>query len=343
MELDDRVAVQADVAVEEWPLREPFHFNGHVFQTYRVARVMLSDGIHRGQGEAAGIYYRDDTPDSVPSVVAAIADRLAAGITQAELQELLPPGGARNAVDCALWDLRARQQGRSVLQLCELDDPARALVTTFTVGNDTPEAMAAVALRYKEARAIKLKLRGDGEDADRVRAVRVSCPTVVLMVDANQALSLDSLRALLPALIECGVTLLEQPFPADPEHDALLSSLSLPPPLLLALDESAQTTADLARLRGIPQVVNVKLDKAGGLTEALRMVIEARRQGMQAMVGNMGGTSLAMAPALVVGQLCDVVDLDGPVFLREDRRDTVRYEEGLIRMPYPFWGGIQTL
>jgi L-Ala-D/L-Glu epimerase len=322
------------VDIEKFPLKEPFRITGHTMVDTDVVVVTLEKGGQQGRGEASGVYYRkgDDAPGVVQQIEAVRA-RIEAGIDREALQRILPIGGARNAVDCACWDLEAKLTGKSAWQIAGLDRP-RPLLTTFTVGANDPEKMASDARAYTQALAIKLKLTGQPVDADRVRAVRAARPDVWLGVDANQGLTRDSLKTLLPVLVETGVKLIEQPFKIGQE--ALLDGLQLP--IRVAADESAQGLADVAGLVGRFSVVNIKLDKCGGLTEGLAMAREARRLGLDVMVGNMVGTSLAMAPSFLVGQLCQVVDLDGPVFLSTDRSPAVRYENGMISCPDELWG-----
>ena len=188
--------------------------------------------------------------------------------------------------------------------------------------------------KYREAAAIKLKLLGDSQDCDRVLAARAARPDVWLAVDANQSYNPEALARLLPSLIQARVALIEQPFPVGTESQ--LEALDCPIPI--AVDESVQSFADIGAVAGCVSVINIKLDKCGGLTEALRMAEECRRQDLRVMVGNMGGTSLAMAPAALVGQFCDVVDLDGPLFLESDRRPSVSYTGGRIAVPTGVWG-----
>jgi L-alanine-DL-glutamate epimerase-like enolase superfamily enzyme len=319
--------------LEAWPLKTPFRITGHVWHLLSVLRVTLTHDGHTGQGEGAGVYYRGDTAERMLEQVRSVQRELTAGIDRNTVQRLLPPGGARNAVDCALWDLEAKLTGCPAWQIAALDPP-RALLTTFTCGADTPERMAATARAYGGARAIKLKVTGDAVDVERVRAVREACPDVWLGVDANQGFTRPSLENLMLVLIENGVALIEQPFPVGQE--SLLDGLRSPIPI--AADESAQTLADIPTLVDRFQMVNIKLDKCGGLTEALAMARLARELGLEAMVGNMLGTSLAMAPAYLVGQLCRVVDLDGPLFLTTDRPETVQYENGMIVCTPSLWG-----
>jgi L-alanine-DL-glutamate epimerase-like enolase superfamily enzyme len=322
------------VRIETWPLKQPFRITGHLFEATPVVVVSLSDGTHTGHGEAAGVYYLNDTPQRAAAALQAVRAQIEAGISRDELSRLLPPGAARNAVDCALWDLQSQQSGQPVWAMAGLPRPG-ALVTAFTVGADAPDAMAVCARGYEHARAIKLKLMGDGRDAARTRAVRAARPDVALSVDANQGFSPQTLQALWPCLLECGVVLVEQPYAVGQE--ALLDGQARPIPV--AADESAQCMADLDALVGRFDVVNIKLDKTGGLTEGLAMARRARALGLGVMVGNMMGTSLSMAPSFLLGQICDFVDLDGPVFLAHDRRPGVEYEHGLVSIRHAFWGG----
>jgi len=322
-------------AVERWPLAAPFRVTGYEWTFLDVIVVTLECRGRVGRGEAAGVYYRKETPDSMLAQLESVRGAVESGVDRNSVQRLLPAGGARNALDCALWDLEAKLIGTSVWKMAEVGDP-KPLLTTFTCGADTPEAMAAAARAYKGARAIKLKLTGQGEDAERVRAVRRVKPDVWLGVDANQGFTPESLKKLLPVLVEERVKLIEQPFPIGQEH--WLDGFESPIPF--AADESVQGVADMKSLVGRFNVVNIKLDKCGGLTEALTMARTARALGLDTMVGNMVGTSLAMLPAAVVGQLCSVVDLDGPVFLKDDRPNPVRYVDGFIECPTDLWGSV---
>jgi L-Ala-D/L-Glu epimerase len=226
-----------------------------------------------------------------------------------------------------------------VWKLAELPPP-KALITTFTLGADDPEAMAMGARKYAQARALKLKLTGDLDlDSARVRAVRKARPEVWMGVDANQGYSIEALDSLLRVLIEADVSLLEQPLKRGHEADLEGCISSIP----IAADESALSFVDLAGLKGRFDVVNIKLDKCGGLTAGLAMAREARRLGLQVMVGNMVGTSLAMAPAFVLGQLCDVVDLDGPIFLAQDRTPGMTYVDGRAWSEEGVWGAAQAV
>jgi L-alanine-DL-glutamate epimerase-like enolase superfamily enzyme len=326
---------QLDILIEEWPLSRPFQITGHLFTACKVVVVHVSIGPHVGRGEAAGVYYHGDTPDRIATEIAAVRSRIENGATRDEIGELLPPGGARNALDCALWDLEAQQTCRPVWEIAGLPPP-RKLLTTFTVSAGEPAEMAAAARAFSGARAIKLKLLGDGGDDARIRAVRAACPEIYLAVDANQGFKRATLDALWTTLLACKVQLVEQPYKVGQE--SLLDGYERPIPI--AADESALALPDVARLCGRFDVVNIKLDKCGGLTEGLRIAQKARELGIRVMVGNMTGTSLAMAPAFVLGQLCDIVDLDGPALLAQDRVPGVAYEDGFISITDVFWGRV---
>ena len=315
-------------------LSAPFRISGHVFEASPVTMVTLRQGGHIGRGEAAGVYYLHDEPADMLLTLESIRDRIESGITREELRTLLPPGGARNALDCALWELEAKIAGVPAWQLADMERP-RPLLTTFTVGADDPDVMAQRALAYTHARAIKLKLTGEVDlDIERVRAVRKARPDVWIGVDANQGYEAATLPRLLPVLVAEGVSLLEQPVRRG--HEAELEGIDRIVPI--AADESILHLGELETLGRHFDVVNIKLDKCGGLTEGLLMARRAREMGLKVMVGNMVGTSLAMAPAFLLGQYCDVVDLDGPVFLVQDRVPGVVYADGHVDCPATVWG-----
>ena len=326
--------VRLSTTIERWPLISPFRFTGHTFTALDVLLVTLEKDGYIGRGEAVGIYYRNEQPASMFGQIEPLRAMVERCVSRVALRDMLPPGGAKNALDCALWDLEAKLAGRPAWQLAGLDKP-RPLVTTFGCGADTPENMASVARGYTHARAIKIKLTGESVDADRVLAVREARPDVWLGVDANQGFSRRFLEQLMPVLVAARVSLIEQPFPVGEEH--LLDGLDSGIPI--AADESVESIADIRNMVGRVSVINIKLDKCGGLTESLGMARLARALGLEAMVGNMIGTSLAMAPAFLIGQLCTVVDLDGPVFLQNDRAITIDYSDGLMTCPETLWGG----
>lgn len=321
------------VQIERWPLAEPFHISGYTFDSAELLVVTLEHGRHRGRGEAAGVYYRNDKCVSMARQLESVRARVEEGLTIDLLQEILPPGGARNALDCAFWDLLAKVSGRPAWALLGLSEP-QPLLTTFTCSADSPEKMAATARGYKNARAIKLKLTGEPIDAERVHRVRESLPDVWIGVDGNQGFTRESLDRLMPVLVEAHVDLIEQPLPVGQE--AMLDGYGSPIPL--AADESVQSLADFPSLVKRFDIVNIKLDKCGGLTHGLAMARAARELGLQTMVGNMIGTSLSMAPAFLIGQLCKVVDLDGAIFLKSDRPNGVSYRNGLATYPNALWG-----
>ena len=287
-----------------------------------------------GRGEASGVYYFKDDAAHIVAVIEAHRRVIEEGIDRDSLQHLLPPGGARNALDCALWELDAARTEQPVWKLAKL--PAlNPLLTTFTLSAEAPGAMADGARKYSQARALKLKLTGVLDlDIARVQAVRAARPEVWMGVDANQAYTILALDRLMGALSAANVALLEQPLARGREAD--LDGFVSPIPI--AADESVIGLADVAGLVGRFNIVNIKLDKCGGLTEGLAMAREARKLGLGVMVGNMVGSSLAMAPAFILGQYCDVVDLDGPIFLTQDRKPSATYVDGKIWCGEEVWG-----
>ena len=336
MNSNGQVRLQLQANIEKWPTKAPVHITGYTFNDFEALVVTLHDGDMVGRGEGLGVYYKHDTPTSMLAQIEALRPRIEAGMTRQDLQQLLPAGGARNAIDCALWDLEAKHSGKFVWELAAQNAP-QPLLTTFTVGAEEPDVMAERATGYASARAIKLKLTDDDLNAQRVLAVRAARPDVWLMVDANQGFTRESFSRLLPTLVEARVDVVEQPFPIGSE--AWLDGLECP--IRIAADESVQDRSDLQKMVGRVDIINIKLDKCGGLTEALALADEARKLGFELMVGNMSGSSLAMAPAFVVGQLCNVVDLDGPVFLTRDRTPAAVYEDGKIWCPPILWGSPQ--
>jgi L-alanine-DL-glutamate epimerase-like enolase superfamily enzyme len=328
-------AVIVQARLERWPYAYPFRISGYDWTEAEMVYVEIErDGV-RGRGECAGVYYHEnDSPAGCLAQIDDMREILARGAGRLDLLRLMNAGGARNAIDCALWDLEAKIARRPVWQLAGLEKP-RPLRTTYTIGADDPAVMAERARAFSGATALKLKLTGTPEDEARVRAVRAARPDVWLAVDANQGFTRSFLEQILPAFAEADVELIEQPIPIGREAD--LEGLRSPIPI--AADESAQTIEDLSKLVNRFDIVNIKLDKCGGLTSGLAMARAARQMGLGVMVGNMMGTSIAMAPAFVVGQLCDVVDLDGPLLLRRDREPSAAYENGNIWCGEDVWGG----
>lgn len=330
----DRQKLALDLRVERFPYHQPFRISGHVFTETALLVAELSDGTHTGRGEGAGVYYLGDDIDHMLAEATVVRPAIEAGATRAELQHLLPPGGARNAIDCAFWELEAKQAGRPVWELAGLEAP-KALRSTLTLGADDPGKMARAALAIDPEAPVKVKLTGDlGDDIARVEAIRAARADAWIGVDANQGYDVATLRKLLPVLTANDVAQLEQPLKRGREAD--LDGLKRPLPFVA--DESAVTLADTASLVGRFDVVNIKLDKCGGLTEGLEIARQAKKLGLDVMVGNMMGTSLSMAPSYLVGQLCDIVDLDGPTFLARDREPGVEYRGGMIHCPDEIWG-----
>ncbi len=322
------------VSVEKLRLANPFRISGHVFDGRNAVIVTLDDGEHVGRGEATGVYYIGDDLEQMLAALANARSAIEAGPSRADLRAILPAGGARNAVDAALWELESKRTGRPVWALAGLDAP-RPLRTTFTVGADEPARMAAEAVAYRGANSIKVKLTGELDlDIARVDAIRAARPDVWLGVDANQGFSVGDLDRLVAAMVAAHVALIEQPLARGREAD--LDGYDAPIPL--AADESALTLADVAGLKGRFDVFNIKLDKCGGLTEALMIAAAAREAELGVMVGCMVCSSLGAAPGFVVGQLCDLVDLDGPIFLKQDRTPGVVYRDGTVWCDEAVWG-----
>jgi L-Ala-D/L-Glu epimerase len=316
---------------ETWEMTVPFRITGHVFTAAHVLVASITEDGHTGRGEAAGVYYLGETAASMLEQAKSIGPALERGIDREELQQLLPAGGARNAIDCALWDLEAKRSGRRIWELTGITP--RKLTTFETVGLETPDAMAANARRLKTPH-IKVKL--DGQDPlARIRAVRAARPDAQIIVDANQGWTFDQLRSLAPQFADLGIAMIEQPLRRG--EDAELEGCTWPLPL--CADESCLNSSEFARAAERYQTINIKLDKTGGLTEALALARLAGEHGIDVMVGNMLGTSLAMAPGYVVGQFCRFVDLDGPLYLVRDREPAMDCIEGVLSPPGPeLWG-----
>lgn len=319
------------VAEQSWPLDQPFRTSRGASTEARVVLVTVTDGQHYGRGEAVPISRYCQTP---ASTVAQLEQIFPKCVDRPQVQELLQAGAARNALDCALWDLEAKSSGKRVWELANIQI-ADSIETSFTISLDTPEKMAAAAQASKDAPLLKLKLGGDSLDLSRVEAVRGAAPTARLMVDANESWSPSHYRKIVLALRGLGVELIEQPFPAD--ADDVLETLDHPIPI--CADESCHTTADLPRLVNRYDAINVKLDKTGGLTEALLLTARARERGFKILVGCMVCTSLAIAPARLLVGTTDYADLDGPLLLAGDRHDALIYENGRIGVPpRGLWG-----
>lgn len=318
----------------DWEFARPFRTSQHVRTHAQTLQVELERGGFAGRGEALGVHYHGEHIDSLLEQVASIAVDLSGLTSRDELGQMLPPGGARNAIDCALWDLEAKGAGRRVFELAGIPS-VHTLTTAYTIGiEDRPETMARVAAERRRNTVLKVKLSGD-DDLARIASIREARADAIIIVDANQAWTQQHLYDLTPQLAALDVELIEQPLPVG--ADQALEQFESPVPI--CADESCQTTESLATLSRGYQYVNIKLDKTGGLTEALRLARSALECGFKLMVGCMGGSSLSMAPAFVVGQHCDIVDLDGPLLLRTDMPDAIEYDGDRMSPPRrKLWG-----
>jgi L-alanine-DL-glutamate epimerase-like enolase superfamily enzyme len=321
------------VRSESWPIASAFAISRGAKTEAQVVVAQLNDGHHRGRGECVPYARYDETVAGVIAALGAMSNRLAFALDRAALQQAMPPGAARNALDCAFWDLEAKRASRPVHALAGLPAPS-PLTTAYTISLGTPETMAEAAGKASARTLLKVKLGAPG-DPQRIAAVRAAAPHAELIVDANEGWTPDNLAENLAACAAAGVTLVEQPLPAG--ADAALASIARP--IAVCADESVHDRASLAALAGRYDAVNIKLDKAGGLTEALAMAADAERLGFGIMVGCMVATSLAMAPAVLLAQRARVVDLDGALLLAKDRPDGLRYDGSLVYPPTPaLWG-----
>jgi L-Ala-D/L-Glu epimerase / N-acetyl-D-glutamate racemase len=324
--------MQIDAREEVWPLKEVFRISRGSRTEAQVVVVTVSDGQHTGRGEGVPIKRYGQSAESVLTQIGSINREK--NLDRERLQELLPPGAARNALDCALWDLEAKRSGKRVWELANL--PILDQVeTSFTISLGSPEKMNAAAKENSSSPILKLKLGGDDLDLARVESVRDAARNARLLVDANESWSAEHYCKIVPALKELHVELIEQPFPAD--ADEVLENLDHPVPV--CADESCHTTADLPRLKNRYEVVNVKLDKTGGLTEGLQLCKRARETGFKLLIGCMCCTSLGIAPARLLASAANWVDLDGPLLLARDRDHAVPYDNGTIGIPpRELWG-----
>jgi L-alanine-DL-glutamate epimerase-like enolase superfamily enzyme len=328
--------VELSVAVERWPVAGAFVISRGAKRHVDVVVATLRDGDLVGRGEATPVYYHGEDAESCAAAIRAEAEAeaLRADPSRASLNQRMPRGAARNALDAALWDLEAQRRGEPAWKLAGLTPP-RPLATAYTISLGSPDRMEADARRAaRHFSLLKLKLAGEG-DIERVAAVRRGAPGCRLIVDANEAWTGRDVAAEAAALLPYGVELIEQPVKAGQDH--LLDGIASP--IMLCADESCQDRADLARCAGRYGAINIKLDKAGGLTEALALAHAATAQGFALMVGCMLSTSLGIAPAVLVAQTARWVDLDGPLLLAGDRADGLVYEDGMVHMPPAgLWG-----
>jgi L-alanine-DL-glutamate epimerase-like enolase superfamily enzyme len=318
---------------ESFPIAGSFTISRGTKTAADVVLVELHDEQHCGRGECVPYARYGESIDGVIAAIESIRSELERGLSRADLQNTLPAGAARNAVDCALWDLDAKNAGKRVWELAGIDTPCTE-VTAYTLSLDSPDAMQRAAQQHADRPLLKLKLAGDG-DIERVSAVRQGAPEAKIIVDANEGWSIEQYHQMAPQLAELGVALIEQPLHAD--TDAALVGVERPVPL--CADESCHDSATLAQLQGKYDVVNIKLDKTGGLTEALALRTAAESMGFEIMVGCMLASSLAMAPATLVASGVGTVDLDGPLLLADDRDHALDYSNNCVGLPAAaLWG-----
>ena len=325
--------IRFSIRGERFPLAQTFTISRGAKTTADVVVVELSRDGCVGRGECVPYPRYNESVAGAIGALESLRPQVEADLNRAALQRALPPGAARNALDCALWDLKAKLSGRPVYELAGLAAP-RSLATAYTLSLDDPEAMGRAAAQHADRPLLKIKLAGR-DDLDRVAAIRANAPDSTLIVDANEGWSPAQVEPLSAALARLGVALIEQPLPAD--QDALLAEFEHPIPF--CADESCHTATDLAELASRYECVNLKLDKTGGFSEGLRLAAEAHTCGLDLMVGCMIATSLAMAPAVLLAQQARFVDLDGPLLLQKDREHGLRYEGSLLHPPDPqLWG-----
>lgn len=316
-----------------FPLKAPFVITGYTFNTTDTVRVTLeADGV-KGHGEGVGVYYLNDTADVMLEQLAEIAPRVEAGLAHDQVQQMLPPGGARNALDCALWDLESKRSGISVWESLKMTP--KTLKTVCTVGIGSAELMAETAASYAKYPHLKIKLDGDNPIA-KLEAIREKRPDATLIIDVNQGWTFEELKEYAPACEKLGIAMIEQPLKRG--GDAALEGYKSPVPL--GGDESCLDASEYEIAASRYDVINIKLDKCGGLTAGLLLANLALRDGKALMVGNMTGSSLSMAPAYVIGQFCHFVDIDGPLLLADDVDNSLFYGTGgIVEVPNrALWG-----
>jgi L-alanine-DL-glutamate epimerase-like enolase superfamily enzyme len=315
------------------PLASPFVITGYTFTHLHAVWVTLEEGAFTGRGEGVGMYYRGETPDTMMAQLREVQQQVEGGATKEDIQALLPPGGARNALDCAMWDIECKREGVTIWHI--LGITPTPLVTVATLGIGTPQEMAAKARAFADYPHLKVKV--DAVDPlDKLAAIRLARPDATLVIDVNQGWSFAQLERLLPELQKIGVAMVEQPLPRGEDADLL----GFDSPIALGADESCVDLLEYPAAAAKYDLINIKLDKCGGLTEALKIVEVARAEGKDLMVGNMTGTSLSMAPSHVIGQFCRYVDIDGPLLLASDIEPGLSYQPGGIVAPptQEIWG-----
>jgi L-Ala-D/L-Glu epimerase / N-acetyl-D-glutamate racemase len=318
---------------QTWPIRGTFRIARGARTEITVVVATLRHGDFTGRGECVPYARYGETVEGVIAEILSMQDPIAEGLTREQLQSAMKPGAPRNAIDCALWDLEAKTSGKSVFELAGIKKP-RPLTTAFTLSLDTADAMAKAAGQATDKPLLKLKLGGEG-DLERLKAIRAAVPEKRLIIDANEGWSGDQLQIYIDACIDARIELIEQPLRADCDNELL----GLETAAVICADESAHGLDTMALLTGKYQAINIKLDKTGGLTEALKVAEQAKKMDLQIMVGCMLATSLGMAPAMVVGQYASVVDLDGPLLLGKDRENAIRYEGAFMHIASSsLWG-----
>ena len=310
----------------------PFVITGHTFTASDTVRVIVEEEGYVGRGEAIGAYYQNETADSMATQLEDVVSKARAGINRESAQTLLPSGGALNALDCALWDLAVKRMGISIWELLKMTP--KPLSSVATIGIASPDDMGEAATKLAQYRNLKVKLSNEGPIA-RLEAIRAARPDATLIVDVNQGWTFEELKEYTPAAERLGIAMIEQPLPrgGDEELEGYKSAVPL------GADESCLDSSEYETAARRYDVINIKLDKCGGLTEGLKIVELAKRDGKGLMVGNMCGSSLSMAPSYVIGQFCQFVDLDGPLFLTQDIEHGLHYGDGgVVSIPTPNYG-----
>ena len=321
-----------DAHEEIWPLSQPFRISRGSRAEAQILVLTVSDGKHIGRGEGVPLARYNQTIASVLAQIGSIEGDN--NLNRQSLQGLLPAGAARNALDCALWDLEAKISGKRAWELANIPIVPE-VETSFTISLDTPEKMGAAAKANARLPMLKLKLGGDDPDLARVETVREAASATRLIVDANESWSPEHYQKIIPTLKQLGVELIEQPFPAKADEVLEILDHQIP----VCADESCHTTGDLPRLTNRYEVINVKFDKTGGLTEALRLCERARDSGFKLLIGCMVCTSLGIAPARLLASFANWIDLDGPLLLARDRDHPLPYANGRIGIPpRDLWG-----
>ena len=330
-----------NVHSENWS-EEPFAISRGIDDNFDVVVVDLEQNGFKTWGEATPTEHYNESISQTESLIEDFRNRIENGISRTELQQEMPKGAARNAVDCALWDLEAKLAGKRVWELPEISQHLGAetgsvpgnVTTVYSLGVDTPEIMGDIALKNANRPILKIKLTGDG-DLERLIEIRKNAPESRLVIDANEAWTPEHYQRYVPEFKQLGVEMIEQPFPAD--NDSVLKTLDHPIPV--CADESCHDTADLEHLVGLYEFVNIKLDKTGGLTEALRLQAEAEDKGFRTMIGCMSATSLGIAPAFLIAQRAKIIDLDAPLYLYDDRPFPLKYDGSIVFPPSAeLWG-----